>query len=57
MKTTFLNYDKPLLTAMIQCPTAEECIEKIKASLADGADALGIQLCRLKRVSDKSNIN
>lgn len=49
MKPTFLKYDKPLLTAMIQCPTSYACIEKIKASLADGADAIGVQLCRLKK--------
>lgn len=46
---TFLKYEKPLLTAMIQCSTPDECIAKIKASIRDGADALGIQLCRLKR--------
>lgn len=46
---TFLKYDKPPLTAMIQCETADECIEKIKKSLTDGADAFGIQLCVLKR--------
>lgn len=46
---TFLNYEKPLLTAMIQCSTSDECIEKIKASLKQGADAIGIQLCRLKK--------
>lgn len=49
MKPTFLKYDKPLLTAMIQCPTPEDCIEKIKASLNEGAEAFGIQLCKLKR--------
>lgn len=49
MKPTFLKYDKPLLTAMIQCATEEECINKIKASISDGADALGIQLCRIKK--------
>ncbi len=48
-KATFLEYDKPLLTAMIQCKTPEECIIKIKASIEDGAEALGIQLCKLKR--------
>lgn len=46
---TFLKYDKPLLTAMIQCPTKDECIKKIKASVDAGADALGIQLCKLKK--------
>lgn len=49
VKPTFLKYDKPLLTAMIQCLTAHECIVKIKASLEEGAEALGIQLCRLKK--------
>lgn len=48
-KLTFLKYEKPLLTAMILCSTAEECIEKIKASEADGAEAYGIQLCFLKK--------
>lgn len=45
---TFLDGSKPL-TAMIQCRTADECIEKIKRSLADGAEALGVQLCQLRR--------
>ena len=48
MKSTFLNYDKPLITAMIQYPTPEECIAKIKASIEDGADAIGIQFCKLR---------
>ena len=48
LKPTFLKYDKPLLTAMIQCHTPQECIEKIEKSIAEGADALGIQLCKLK---------
>ena len=49
MKPTFLKYEKPLLTAMILCPTPEECIEKIKASIDDGAEALGIQLEKLEQ--------
>ncbi|MBQ8250237.1 MAG: type I 3-dehydroquinate dehydratase [Clostridia bacterium] len=48
MKPSFLNHDKPLITAMILCETPEECIAKIKASIEDGADAIGIQLCKLK---------
>lgn len=48
-KPTFLNYEKPLLCAMIQCPTPDECIAKIKRSLAGGAEALGVQLCKLKK--------
>lgn len=49
MKASFLNHDKPLLCAMIQCETVEECICKIRASLAEGAEALGIQLCKIKK--------
>ncbi len=49
MKATFLNYEKPLLCAMIQATTPEKAIKKIKDSLADGAEALGVQLCKLKR--------
>ena len=48
-KPTFLNHEKPLLCAMIQCPTPDECIEKICRSIASGADALGIQLCKLEK--------
>lgn len=49
VKPTFLTYEKPLLTAMILCSTPQECLDKIQASLAEGADAIGIQLERLKR--------
>ena len=48
-KASFLNHDKALLCAMVQCTTVEECICKIQASLAEGADAFGIQLCKIKR--------
>ena len=46
---TFLNYDKPLLCAMIMCDTPDECIRKIKLSISEGADAIGIHLCRIER--------
>lgn len=48
-KVTFLEYEKPLLCAMILCSTPNECIAKIKASLADGAEAIGVQMCRIKK--------
>ena len=48
-KPTFLKYDKPLLCAMIQCNTPEECIAKIKRSLDGGAEAIGVQLCKLRK--------
>ena len=47
VKTPF-DFTNPPLVAMIQCRTKEECIEKIKSSLKNGAEAFGIQLCQLK---------
>lgn len=49
MKKSFINSEKPLIVGMVQCATAEECIQKIKDSVAEGATAIGVQLCRLKR--------
>ena len=49
MKASFLNHEKPLLCAMVQCATVEECICKIQSSLAEGATAFGIQLCKIKK--------
>ena len=40
---------KPILIAMVQTTTPEECIAKIKASEADGAEGYGIQLCKLEK--------
>lgn len=47
MTKSFLNYEKPLLTAMVQDTTPDEAICTIMDSLYDGADAFGIQLCNL----------
>ena len=47
MKKTFLNHVP--IVGMIQCRTAEECIAKIERSLSAGADAIGVQLCRLQK--------
>lgn len=49
MKKTFLENDKPFLCAMIHFPTPEECIERIKAAIAGGADAICVQLSKLKK--------
>ena len=49
MKPDFFNYEKPIICAMIQTRTAEECIKKIEDSVAEGAEAIGIQLCKLGR--------
>lgn len=43
-----MELSKPMLTAMIKKTTKEDCIAKIKASEADGAEAYGIQLCKLE---------
>ena len=49
MKPDFFNYEKPIICAMVQCKAPEDCIKKIEDSIAEGADALGIQLCKLER--------
>ena len=47
-KATFLEYERPLLCAMVQDDTPEEMICTILDSLYGGAEAFGIQLCNLK---------
>ena len=46
-KNSFLDYNKPLICAMVQDSTVDEAICTVKDSLYDGADAFGIQLCNL----------
>ena len=48
MKKTFLNYEKPLLTVMIQERHADSAIETAKKALSKGAEAFGFQPCRLE---------
>ena len=43
----FLKFEKPPLVAMVQETTAEGAIAVIMNSLAEGAEAFGIQLCYL----------
>ena len=43
MKTTFLSYEKPLLTTILQCPTPELAKYRIEKALALGTDAFGLQ--------------
>ncbi len=45
---SFLNYDRPIITSMVQGKTPERVIELIKKSDALGADAFGIQTCQLE---------
>lgn len=48
MKPTFLQYDKPLLTVMLQCENPDTAIYRIRKSLGLGADAYGLQVESLK---------
>lgn len=43
MKPTFLNYEKPLLTTILQCPTPELAKYRIGKALELGTDAFGLQ--------------
>ena len=49
MKPTFLGHEKPLLTVMIITETAESAIGTIRKAIPEGADAFGIQTCRLRK--------
>lgn len=48
MKSSFLNSDKPFMTTMVQAETAERVIELMELSKREGADAFGVQACKLK---------
>ena len=48
MKPTFLSYEKPLLTVMVQANNPDRVEELIDASRPEGAEAFGMQLCRMK---------
>lgn len=48
MKPTFLKYDKPMLTVMLQCETPETAIGRIRNANCLGADAYGLQIESLK---------
>ena len=47
MKRTFLKYDKPLLTTMVQARTPDKIKELIDLSSASGAEAFGLQFCKM----------
>ena len=47
-KSTFLKYEKPLLTCMVQADNPARIKELIAASISEGAEAFGMQFCRLK---------
>ena len=47
-KRTFLNYNKPLLTCMVQAENPERIKALVDASVSEGAEAIGMQFCQLK---------
>ena len=47
-KRTFLDYEKPLLTSMVQAGDPDRIKELIDASVNEGAEAIGMQFCKLK---------
>ena len=47
-KRTFLKYDKPIITSMVQADNPDRIEYLMKGSLEDGAEAFGMQFCRMK---------
>ena len=47
-KPTFLTYEKPLLTCMVQADNPERIRELITLSRPEGAEAFGMQFCKMK---------
>ena len=47
-KRSFLNYDKPLFTCMVQADNPDRIKELIDLSLPEGAEAFGMQFCKMK---------
>ena len=46
---TFLTYERPLLTCMVQADNPERIKELIDLSRPEGAEAFGMQFCQLKK--------
>lgn len=49
MKKSFLNHEKPLLTAMLQYSTPALTIAAVRNALANGAEAFGLQIESLEK--------
>ena len=47
-KRTFLNCEKPLLVCMVQADNPARIKELIDRSLPEGAEAFGMQFCKMK---------
>ena len=46
--STFLNREKPIITSMVQGEDPDRIKELVKGSISDGAEAVGMQICKLK---------
>lgn len=47
-KRTFLTYERPPITSMVQADNPDRIKELIDASVPEGAEAIGMQFCQLK---------
>jgi 3-dehydroquinate dehydratase len=47
-KKSFLSYEKPLLTCMVQASNPDRIKALIDASIPEGAEAIGMQFCKMK---------
>ena len=57
LKPTFLKYDKPLLTTILQCRYPEVAKYRIEKALEEGADAFGLQTeCLLPEYQNEETI-
>lgn len=45
---TFIKYDRPLLVSMVQADEPQRIKELIDCSLSEGAEAFGMQFCKMK---------
>ena len=48
-KPTFLNQNKPMITAMVQATNPDDLIHLVRTAAFDGADAYGFQLEQMER--------
>ena len=48
MQKTFLTYEKPMLVSMVQAKSPDRIKELIEASIPRGAEAFGMQICKLE---------
>ena len=56
MKPTFLTYEKPLLTVMVQASCPERVKELMDKARPEGAEAFGMQFCRMKEEYRREDI-